>query len=749
MKQHTRRMGALALGTVIMLSSGPVYGEDSHTIPGGNLSKTRKALPGSPRAWEAGMGVGTATSVNLRNGNLLTAIPLLGWSGRGPSLTVGLYHNSAGINEDNSTGPGFDMGPGWTISYGGFIMVHDEDAIVVDSDGTRSWFNFDGQQWNGDPGDFRRLEDLGSGWRITHRDQTYQEYGNSGRMIKVVDASGNELTIHRDSQNGWRIDSIEDASGRTVTFGYDGADRLTTITDDGLTRSWTLAYDAGSGRLSEIRDPMYGSHPSPHFWGFGYDDDGRIVSLADKEGDAFTYTYSQGKLSRAYDPGALSSQYQRWQFSSFKEGSDPFTNYRGKTRYTDRRGHVWTLIFDNANNLIEFSNPFSQATQLTYGANHLLDRHTDPMGRWWEYVHDAAGNVTSITDQYSRAVHWTYDSLNNVTSHTDAAGNTWYAEYTDVDNPTAITAVREPPASPGGPEAVTTASYFDASFTPPDLPAGAWDGLIDTVTDPLGVTTRWEYDQWGQVNKYVEGGSAARAGGMTMNYESNSAGWPLGSYNEDMVECQLTFVIYFDDEGNVTAAGCPLVWCKKSQPAASPMSHDRPYGIYSAEYDGMGRVESVNNSVFYHPENWSGLYDSRETHLTYDDLGRPLTHLLTTDESGHDVQRLFDSIYNDTSGIYTVGGSDGTATVTTLDAANRPLTVQQGTESAAYTYCADGRLESVIYSNGASTWYTYDFENLRMNIDHYNGAATPQMILGLEYAFTVNGLVESITEYDQ
>ncbi|MCP4593833.1 MAG: hypothetical protein GY842_24125, partial [bacterium] len=55
----------------------------------------------------------------------------------------------------------------------------------------------------------------------------------------------------------------------------------------------------------------------------------------------------------------------------------------------------------------------------------------------------------------------------------------------------------------------------------------------------------------------------------------------------------------------------------------------------------------------------------------------------------------------------------------------------------------------VIYSNGASTWYTYDFENLRMNIDHYNGAATPQMILGLEYAFTVNGLVASVTEDDQ
>lgn len=51
-------------------------------------------LPGDARRWEASMGVGTYTSVNLRNGNLLTEIPLVAWSGVGPSIDFRLYHNS-------------------------------------------------------------------------------------------------------------------------------------------------------------------------------------------------------------------------------------------------------------------------------------------------------------------------------------------------------------------------------------------------------------------------------------------------------------------------------------------------------------------------------------------------------------------------------------------------------------------------------------------------------------------------------
>ena len=63
--------------------------------------------------------------------------------------------------------------------------------------------------------------------------------------------------------------------------------------------------------------------------------------------------------------------------------------------------------------------------------------------------------------------------------------------------------------------------------------------------------------------------------------------------------------------------------------------------------------------------------------------------------------------------------------------------------SADYTYYRDGRVEWVRRSNGADTHYAYDFQNLTMNIDHYDNTG---LMLGLEYAFTVNGLVASITE---
>jgi hypothetical protein len=80
--------------------------------------------PGPGRPWEGELAVATFSSVNLRHGNVFTEIPIVGWSGRGPSLSISLYHNSANVD---STLPltrsiGFDLGPGWTISYSAQIL---------------------------------------------------------------------------------------------------------------------------------------------------------------------------------------------------------------------------------------------------------------------------------------------------------------------------------------------------------------------------------------------------------------------------------------------------------------------------------------------------------------------------------------------------------------------------------------------------------------------------------------------------
>ena len=48
----------------------------------------------------------------------------MSWGGVGPDVSLTLYHNSASVdsNCDLTAGLGADLGPGWTISYGGLVI---------------------------------------------------------------------------------------------------------------------------------------------------------------------------------------------------------------------------------------------------------------------------------------------------------------------------------------------------------------------------------------------------------------------------------------------------------------------------------------------------------------------------------------------------------------------------------------------------------------------------------------------------
>ncbi|MFQ5494978.1 MAG: hypothetical protein ACE5EX_06315, partial [Phycisphaerae bacterium] len=96
---------------------------------------------GAARPWEVGVPVSTYSTWNSRSGNVFTALPTAAWSGRGPGLSMVLFHNAASVSqpdEERTAGMGFDLGPGWTTSYSAHLLFPDADTvIVVDDDGTR------------------------------------------------------------------------------------------------------------------------------------------------------------------------------------------------------------------------------------------------------------------------------------------------------------------------------------------------------------------------------------------------------------------------------------------------------------------------------------------------------------------------------------------------------------------------------------------------------------------------------------
>ncbi len=61
--------------------------------PTGRILAQPQTGHGMPQRWEAGKAVSPYQTVNLRTGRVVTTLPVVGWSGRGPSISFSLYHN--------------------------------------------------------------------------------------------------------------------------------------------------------------------------------------------------------------------------------------------------------------------------------------------------------------------------------------------------------------------------------------------------------------------------------------------------------------------------------------------------------------------------------------------------------------------------------------------------------------------------------------------------------------------------------
>lgn len=142
-----------------LASSGPGEDELPCTVP--------EPEAGPARPWEATLPAGTYTQINGRNGNVFTAIPIVGWSGHGPSVGMGLYHNSANVESsfDLTRGMGFDLAPGFTTAYRSQLILNaprDPDSkygladtgviIAVADDGTQDRYIWNQDHWEPRPG---------------------------------------------------------------------------------------------------------------------------------------------------------------------------------------------------------------------------------------------------------------------------------------------------------------------------------------------------------------------------------------------------------------------------------------------------------------------------------------------------------------------------------------------------------------------------------------------------------------------
>jgi YD repeat-containing protein len=348
-------IGVLAAGAVLLLTptkrNQAIGYEDTCTDP--------PPAPGPARPWEVDIGVSTYSSANTRSGNLFTAIPIIGWSGRGPDMDMVLYHNSANVDKPAgwTDNVGFDLGPGWTIAYSDQLKLSLPDEVtVVYDDGTEDVFTWNEttEEWDPPPGVHDALTFDNDVWRVTHKDQSALEFVEfpTGvvRLVRRFDTTGLQATITYEFYDFvYHVDIIADGSGRTLDFVYDQQGRLVEIHDPAEpsagcdttpARSWTFTYE--SGRMNQITDALGNKID------IEYDLDGRIETITDKylneTPHEYTYDYFPtggssldypGRIRRVLDPEDRDQEFATVCFD------DEFFY----TRYFNRRGLEWQYLY--------------------------------------------------------------------------------------------------------------------------------------------------------------------------------------------------------------------------------------------------------------------------------------------------------------------------------------------------------------------------------------------------------------------
>jgi RHS repeat-associated protein len=253
----------------------------------------------------------------------------------------------------------------------------------------------------------------GGVWRWTRNQLGWVE-----TEVRPGDVTGRHRTITYDRYG--RVASITDRRGRTVGFGYDARDRLTTRTADGTTTYWSYSPDQpgvdGAPAWTVVSNPE--STDSLH-----YDAEGRLARVVVLRNTSlglrpyeirYTYNLHGGLDSLLYQANGVWKRARYHQ--DLSTGNLSFLrDFGGRTTY---------LYYNGEGALRQMNLPNGEAATFTYTSNHQLTRIgysgslNAPAGQ--EFAYDAANRVASRGNAAgTRYRDYLYDSNGRLLQETD------------------------------------------------------------------------------------------------------------------------------------------------------------------------------------------------------------------------------------------------------------------------------------------------------------------------------------------
>lgn len=497
---------------------------------------------------------------------------------------------------------------------------------------------------------------------------SYHEFDDRGRAVLQADPlgnisrsqwdGGNNRTSLIDSRGGvtaaiydenGNLLSETNALNETTSYAYDPIFHQVTSTTNPLGHVVNQAYD-GRGNLVEIRQVVDGT---PVVETFDYDSFGLIVERVDANGSPTTYSWdvNKGNLTGQSDPLGKTTTIETDNLGRItaivdSEGNETALGWDALDRmesFTDPYGNTTSINYDAAGHRVVMTTP-QGATTTVYDAAGRQVRTTNPLGNIVRFEHDATGNPVARIDARGNRIAMSYDPLGRLLSLVDEFGQVWSHGYC-----AEIGAGDGNTCESTDPLGNTTRQDFDAM------------GRVERVTDPLGHVTRMTYDELGRQTAVTD------PLGYVTRYEYDAADNLTAVVEATGVRTEYTY----DQNGNLTAT-------RDAEGKVWPRTHNVLNQLIT-ESDPLGH----------------------STTYTYDSLGNLATRL---DPKGQLVRYEYD-----VRRLTAVVLPDGTRETFGYDDLGRRTSMQNSEVFRSFAYDGLGRLSQVTdHTLGQTIGYEYD-----------------------------------------
>jgi RHS repeat-associated protein len=662
------------------------------------------------------------------------------------------------------------------------------------------------------PGEFKAtLAHDGTGWKLTEHDSgralsftsaglldkttdrngnvTDVVYGSGNQQSRIVSDRGPSVVRNGNTTYGGNgfISSLSqsgtDGTSRTVSYGYDGAGNLTSITDAN-SALFTLGYD-GAHNLTSVSVP---TTETPATTRITYDGQHRVTSLTRAIGPRSNqvattrFAYVSSTQTQVADPNTDQTQ---------PVGSVPHTTYtlnseKRVTDVTDPAGNTRSKSYTFFSDVATSTTAEGGATTNTYGANdgESLTQSTAPTGAHASLAYANPATPTNPTANFQQSSGadtqgntslYTYNGAGNATSTTDASAAKAQVDYNDDGT------VRSSTDPANGTNATTYAYDTDKQLTTITPPTGnslgvrgfTYDpyGRLRTAQDGAGRTTTFGYDKDDRAASvsYSDGTATVTftydgSGNLIKRVDaSGSTTYTYDKANRLLTRANTasnkTLTYKYDAVGNLTlltdGRGSTTYSYDTRNLLTSTVNSD--HTMYTFNYDKDGR----RTHTYFNTVTGNATWTTR-TVTTYDKSGR-VTRITAARNTNPD-DRIFDMSYCYAPFVAgqpcsTVTSSDsgvrrwqrdeitGTVSVYSYDTANR---LTKATNVAGhtydYTYDADGNRTSVKVDGATTQSLSFNSANQITNTGYaYDGAGNLTAAPGATYSYNAAEQTTSAT----